>query len=272
MIKNAYIKKLPNGKYRVYSEKGKHMGTYDSMAAAKKRLQQIEFFKRKSDLLLDLNKLADYLDDVGIFKEANVIDQLTKQAAGLSPEEYERYYGKSKYEGSTIEKELDISTPEGYKKYYGRPKSEKSIDPKQTEEALKSNQNSLSNIIQDMAAILQDEDYGYGGGPGGYQKIEIMSGTDAATGILKFGNIATSTGFLIALKDIGFSPSHTPHHGADKMYSASGDMKHGGKIMVYRSSVPRSVTMTIFPHAPENEKYRDIVSAMRLMRFYLDFS
>lgn len=36
MIKLAYIRKLPNGKYRVFSEKGKNMGTYTSMSAAKK--------------------------------------------------------------------------------------------------------------------------------------------------------------------------------------------------------------------------------------------
>ncbi len=29
-VKCAYIKKLPNGKYRVFSEKGKNLGTYPS--------------------------------------------------------------------------------------------------------------------------------------------------------------------------------------------------------------------------------------------------
>jgi hypothetical protein len=47
MIKEAYIKKIGPSKYRVYSEKGKNMGTYDSLSAAKKRLSQIEFFKHK---------------------------------------------------------------------------------------------------------------------------------------------------------------------------------------------------------------------------------
>lgn len=47
MIKLGFIKKLPNGKYCVFSETGKNMGTYSSKDQAKKRLRQIEFFKHK---------------------------------------------------------------------------------------------------------------------------------------------------------------------------------------------------------------------------------
>ena len=47
LVKLSYIRKLPNGKYRVFSEKGKNMGTYDSRKGALKRLRQIEFFKHK---------------------------------------------------------------------------------------------------------------------------------------------------------------------------------------------------------------------------------
>lgn len=61
LTKTAYIKKMPNGKYRVFSEKGKNLGTYPSHDQAKKRLRQIEFFKHKkaSDNSLDLSKLED---------------------------------------------------------------------------------------------------------------------------------------------------------------------------------------------------------------------
>lgn len=38
------IKKV-KGKYVVYSEKGKRFGTYFSLAAARKRLRQMEMFK-----------------------------------------------------------------------------------------------------------------------------------------------------------------------------------------------------------------------------------
>lgn len=40
------IRKI-NGKYVVLSEKGRKMGTYDTEEEAKKRLQQIEYFKHK---------------------------------------------------------------------------------------------------------------------------------------------------------------------------------------------------------------------------------
>ena len=42
------IKQTGKGKYTVYSEKGKRMSKPMSKKAAKKRLGQIEYFKRKS--------------------------------------------------------------------------------------------------------------------------------------------------------------------------------------------------------------------------------
>jgi hypothetical protein len=41
------IRKLKGKKWRVYSSKGRNLGTYRSRAGAKKRLRQVEFFKRK---------------------------------------------------------------------------------------------------------------------------------------------------------------------------------------------------------------------------------
>ena len=54
LLKLSFIRKLPNGKYRVLSEKGRNLGTYTSKEEAKKRLKQIEFFKHK-----DKNKSSD---------------------------------------------------------------------------------------------------------------------------------------------------------------------------------------------------------------------
>jgi len=51
MIKLSYIKKINKDTWRVYSENGKNMGTYHSLQAAKKRLQDIEFFKKKDERL-----------------------------------------------------------------------------------------------------------------------------------------------------------------------------------------------------------------------------
>jgi hypothetical protein len=45
LVKLAFVRKLPNGKWRVVSHKGKNLGTYDTEAEAKQRLKQIEYFK-----------------------------------------------------------------------------------------------------------------------------------------------------------------------------------------------------------------------------------
>lgn len=42
------IKKVKEG-YRVVAESGRNMGTYKTEEEAKKRLQQIEFFKHKKE-------------------------------------------------------------------------------------------------------------------------------------------------------------------------------------------------------------------------------
>ena len=44
LVKEAKIRKLPNGKYRVLSEKGKNMGTYDSREGAKKKIACCRIF------------------------------------------------------------------------------------------------------------------------------------------------------------------------------------------------------------------------------------
>lgn len=48
IIKHSYIKQIGPKKFRVYSEKGKNMGTYPSREGAKKRLRAIEFFKHQN--------------------------------------------------------------------------------------------------------------------------------------------------------------------------------------------------------------------------------
>ena len=54
LVKVARIRQLPNGSYRVLSQKGKDLGTYKSRKAAEKRLRQVEFFKH-----LDKSKADD---------------------------------------------------------------------------------------------------------------------------------------------------------------------------------------------------------------------
>ena len=54
LVKVAKVRKLPDGRYRVLSQKGKDLGTYRSQRAAEKRLRQVEFFKH-----LDKSKTDD---------------------------------------------------------------------------------------------------------------------------------------------------------------------------------------------------------------------
>src|SRR5574338_294094 len=68
LVKIARIRKLPGGKYRVLSEKGKNLGTSDTKSQAVKRLRQVEYFKHhdKSDAddteekIIDLTKTTDF--------------------------------------------------------------------------------------------------------------------------------------------------------------------------------------------------------------------
>jgi hypothetical protein len=69
LIKVAKIRKLPGGKYRVLSEKGKNLGTFNSKEKAKKRLRQVEFFKHEDEgnaedsdkeSFIDLTKASDF--------------------------------------------------------------------------------------------------------------------------------------------------------------------------------------------------------------------
>lgn len=68
MIKNSYIKKIDENHWRVFSEKGKNLGTFKSLDAAKKRLKQVEYFKNKKAELETTNTFS------GICRELNKKD------------------------------------------------------------------------------------------------------------------------------------------------------------------------------------------------------
>jgi hypothetical protein len=87
LVKIARIRQLPNGSYRVLSQKGKDLGTYKSRKAAEKRLRQVEFFKH-----LDKSKADDQgnaiapIDLTGAeeFSYSSLMRQLRQEA---SPEQ-----------------------------------------------------------------------------------------------------------------------------------------------------------------------------------------
>jgi hypothetical protein len=94
IIKLAYIRKLPNGKYRVLSEKGKNLGTYTSKEQAKKRLKQVEYFKYLSEK--DKNKTEDAIDlsNVKEFSLSNIMRELNKKASKKQIIEFLEIYKK----------------------------------------------------------------------------------------------------------------------------------------------------------------------------------
>lgn len=80
-VKIAIIKKMPNGKYRVLSEKGKNLGTYPSQSQAHKRLKQVEYFKKLDQSEADdSNSLID-LTDVEEFSYSALMRKLRKKAS-----------------------------------------------------------------------------------------------------------------------------------------------------------------------------------------------
>src|SRR5580704_15576832 len=64
LIKLAFVKKMPNGKWQILSQKGKSLGTYDTKEEAVKRLRQIEYFKHhdKSEANDTDEKVIDLTD------------------------------------------------------------------------------------------------------------------------------------------------------------------------------------------------------------------
>jgi 8-oxo-dGTP pyrophosphatase MutT (NUDIX family) len=54
----AYIRELPSGKYRVYSESGKNLGTENTREEAENRLKQVEYFKHKRKKDMKANRFG----------------------------------------------------------------------------------------------------------------------------------------------------------------------------------------------------------------------
>jgi hypothetical protein len=98
LYKLARIRKLPNGKYRVLSEKGKDLGTYSSREQAEKRLRQIEYFKhldkkRKKRAQQGLSEVID-LTDIEDLSFSAIMRQLRKQCEDSIVKEFLELYKK----------------------------------------------------------------------------------------------------------------------------------------------------------------------------------
>lgn len=63
LLKTSFIRKMPNGRWKVVSQKGKSLGIFPTKEQAVKRLHQIEFFKKKrasgDEEIIDLTRLKE---------------------------------------------------------------------------------------------------------------------------------------------------------------------------------------------------------------------
>ena len=75
----AKIKKMPDGKYRVLSQKGKNLGTYKSREGAKKRLQMVEMFKHMDENKANDEKVID-LTDIDDFALSAIMRKLREKS------------------------------------------------------------------------------------------------------------------------------------------------------------------------------------------------
>ena len=84
LVKLAFIKKLPNGKWKVLSQKGKSLGTYDTKDEAVTRLRQVEYFKHhdqsKADDLAAQDDAID-LTEVDDFSYSAVMRKMRQKAS-----------------------------------------------------------------------------------------------------------------------------------------------------------------------------------------------
>lgn len=97
LIKIARIKKIPGGKYRVLSEKGKNLGTYNSRKKAVKRLRQVEYFKHQDDNDSDNNdvkKDAIDLTKASDFSFSAIMREMRKHATKEQVREFLVLYKK----------------------------------------------------------------------------------------------------------------------------------------------------------------------------------
>ena len=78
LLKVSKIISLPNGKFRVVSQKGRNLGTYHSEKSAKKRLKQVEFFKHLDSLEANDSKPKLDLSGLDEFSLSAMLRELNK--------------------------------------------------------------------------------------------------------------------------------------------------------------------------------------------------
>lgn len=111
IIKEAFIRKLPNGKWRVVSRKGKNLGTFDTEAKAKKHLQEVEFFKHKKASEEKLSYSA-----VMRFLNKNYDEETIKSFQNIFKENFDRLYMEEKDNPEEEALEIALNSMQKFKK------------------------------------------------------------------------------------------------------------------------------------------------------------
>jgi len=115
IIKRAYIKKLPDGRWRVMSESGRNMGTYYSKSMAEKRLAQVEMFKHikgrknRKKRKKSYNLYIDTIKKAEIYETVNSYSFIMRDLNKNYPEKVDAFMEtyKRAFEEALLNKEND---------------------------------------------------------------------------------------------------------------------------------------------------------------------
>jgi hypothetical protein len=92
LIKISYIKQISGGKWRVFSQKGKNLGTYDTKEEALKRLRQVEYFKSHKDKSHADNNMMEEtvidLTDADDFSYSAIMRKIRQKASKEQVEDF----------------------------------------------------------------------------------------------------------------------------------------------------------------------------------------
>ena len=87
LVKIAEIRKLPDGRYRVFSPKGENLGTYKSREGAQKKMKQEDYLKNFDHAEADDKSIID-LTDIDEFAYSAIMRKLRQKC---SPEQVRQF-------------------------------------------------------------------------------------------------------------------------------------------------------------------------------------
>lgn len=168
MIKTAIIKKLPSGKYRLYSKKKdksghrRNLGTFNSYDAAMKHEKQVHFFKgqgaddqetmdKDTQALKLISEMGRYLESAGMIEEANEMYALMDDVDGSLDEDnkMEKQFSKGiNYNNLNGKEQIDV--------FYSKQKGDRNINETKKFDDLDEALEYFHSLKQDEVDNLED--------------------------------------------------------------------------------------------------------------------